>query len=119
MHRDLKPSNILVDTDGEPHILDFGLAKLTDTSEQVAAETVMATIPGKIIGTLAFMSPEQASGQPGAIDVRTDVYSIGVILYKVLMDHFPYDISGSTLGILRNIQEVEPIRPSKLMDNLK
>jgi serine/threonine protein kinase len=115
MHRDLKPSNILVDADGEPHILDFGLAKLTDSSEQAAQETVMASIPGKIIGTLAFMSPEQASGQPSAIDVRTDVYSLGMVLYKILTDNFPYDVNGSMLTILRNIQEIEPIRPSKFV----
>jgi serine/threonine protein kinase len=113
MHRDLKPGNILVDANGEPHILDFGLAKLTNSSEQVTQETVMASIPGKIIGTLAFMSPEQASGQPDAIDVRTDVYSLGMILYRVLTDNFPYDVNGSMLTVLRNIQEVEPIRPSK------
>ncbi len=118
MHRDLKPNNILVDGDGEPHILDFGLAKLADTSEQVSAEAVMISIPGKIIGTLAFMSPEQASAQPDAVDVRTDVYSVGVILYKVFTDSFPYDITGSTLNILRNIQETEPARPSAIVKNL-
>jgi len=118
MHRDLKPGNILVDTDGQPQILDFGLAKLTDSSEQATPEAVMTSIPGKIIGTLAFMSPEQASGNPAAIDVRTDVYSIGVILYRVLTDDFPYEITGSMLGILRNIQEVEPARPSTLVGNL-
>ena len=118
MHRDLKPSNILVDDDGEPHILDFGLAKLADTSEKVSTEAVMTSIPGKIIGTLAFMSPEQASAQPDAVDVRTDVYSIGVILYKVLTNSFPYDITGSTLNILRNIQEAEPTRPSAVVKNL-
>ena len=118
MHRDLKPSNILVDDDGEPHILDFGLAKLADTSEQVSTEAVMTSIAGKIIGTLAFMSPEQASAQPDAVNVRTDVYSVGVILYKVLTDSFPYDITGSTLNILRNIQEAEPIRPSAVVKSL-
>jgi len=114
MHSDLKPGNILVDADGEPHILDFGLAKLIDASEQVTSETVVTSIPGKIIGTLAFMSPEQASGQPSAIDMRTDVYSLGAVLYKVLMNDFPYDVSGSTLTVLRNIQEAEPTRPSKI-----
>ncbi len=118
MHRDLKPGNIMVDDDGEPHILDFGLAKLAGTSEQVSAEAVMTSIPGKIIGTLAFMSPEQASAQPDAVDVRTDVYSIGVIFYRVLTDSFPYDITGSTLSILRNIQEAEPTRPSIVVKNL-
>ena len=90
MHRDLKPGNILVDEDGQPHILDFGLAKLTDDSEKVSSEATMTSIPGKVIGTLAFMSPEQASAQPDAVDVRTDVYSIGVILYKTLTGEFPY-----------------------------
>ena len=115
MHRDLKPGNILVDADGEPHILDFGLAKLTNGSEQTSPEMAMTSIPGKVIGTLAFMSPEQASAQPDKIDVRTDVYSIGIILYKILTDCFPYDVSGSMLAILRTIQEAEPIRPSKII----
>jgi serine/threonine protein kinase len=115
MHRDLKPGNILVDTDGEPHILDFGLAKLIGDSDQANPDMAMTSIPGKVIGTLAFMSPEQASARPENMDVRTDVYSIGVILYKILTDNYPYDISGSMLAILRNIQEVEPTRPSKIM----
>ncbi|UCF43583.1 MAG: protein kinase [Planctomycetota bacterium] len=118
MHRDLKPGNILVDTKGEPHILDFGLAKFVSSSEQTTEETVMTSIPGKVIGTLAFMSPEQASAQPGAIDVRTDVYSLGMILYRVLTGDFPYAVDGSMLEILRNIQETEPTRPSKIMRNL-
>jgi serine/threonine protein kinase len=118
MHRDLKPGNIIVDADGEPHILDFGLAKLTDSSEQTDPDMAMTSIPGKVIGTLAYMSPEQASAQPDNIDVRTDVYSIGVILYKILTDNFPYDVSGSMLAILRNIQEIEPTRPSKIIRRL-
>ncbi|MHC4397228.1 MAG: protein kinase domain-containing protein [Planctomycetota bacterium] len=117
MHRDLKPGNILVDDNAEPHILDFGLAKLVDASQQTTPEAVMTSIPGKVIGTLAFMSPEQASAQPDAVDVRTDVYSIGMILYKILTDNFPYDVSGSMLAILRNIQETEPTRPSKLISH--
>ena len=115
MHRDLKPGNILVDANGEPHILDFGLAKLIGDSDQANTDMAMTSIPGKVIGTLAFMSPEQASARPESMDVRTDVYSIGVILYKILTDNYPYDISGSMLAILRNIQEVEPTRPSKIM----
>jgi serine/threonine protein kinase len=114
IHRDLKPGNILVDAEGEPHILDFGLAKLIDDAELTTSEVEMVSIPGKVIGTLAFMSPEQASAQPGTVDVRTDVYSIGIILYKILTGNFPYDVCGSMLAILRNIQEIEPTRPSKI-----
>jgi serine/threonine protein kinase len=115
MHRDLKPGNILVDDDGQPQILDFGLAKLTDSSEETSHEMVMTSIPGRVIGTLAFMSPEQASAQPDTVDVRTDVYSIGVILYKILTAKFPYEITGSLLAILKSIQESEPTRPSKIL----
>lgn len=114
MHRDLKPGNILVGDDGEPHILDFGLAKLVDGSEQ-NEQTIMTSIAGQVIGTLAFMSPEQAAGQTDAVDIRTDVYSIGVILYKVMTGQFPYDITGAMLATLQNIQQNEPIRPSSIM----
>ena len=118
MHRDLKPGNIMVDAKGEPHILDFGLAKLTDGSDQTSPEMAMTSIPGKVIGTLAYMSPEQASAQPDKIDVRTDVYSIGIILYKILTDKFPYDVNGSMLAILRTIQEAEPTKPSTIIRRL-
>ncbi len=118
MHRDLKPDNIMVDGDGQPHILDFGLAKLIDDSEQTVADAPMVSIAGKIIGTLAYMSPEQASGQPDAVDIRTDVYSIGMMLYKVFTSEFPYEVHGPMVTVLRNIQEVEPARPSKNVKNL-
>lgn len=118
IHRDLKPGNILADAGGEPHVLDFGLAKLVDGSENTSPEAAMVSIPGKVIGTLAFMSPEQASGQPDAIDVRTDVYSIGIILYEILTGTFPYDVDGSMLSVLRNIQETEPTRPSRVIPHL-
>jgi hypothetical protein len=115
IHRDLKPSNILVDENGEPHVLDFGLAKLASGFEQTYEQTVIASIAGQVMGTLGYMSPEQATADPEAIDVRTDVYSLGVILYRVLTEQFPYPIGGPMFEILDNIKSLEPIRPSKLV----
>ena len=117
MHRDIKPGNILVDDDGEPHMLDFGLAKVVDDPNS-QPETMLASIEGQVIGTLAYMSPEQATGNQDTVDIRTDVYSIGVMLYKVLTGKFPYDVSKAMLATLKNIQEVDPMRPSKLVSGI-
>jgi len=111
IHRDLKPSNILIDADNEPHILDFGLAKLSSASDSSYREDAWVSLTGLPIGTLAFMSPEQASGSPDSIDVRTDVYSLGVVFYRILTGMFPYDVEGSALQSLQNIENAEPIRP--------
>jgi len=106
IHRDLKPSNIVIGEDGEPKVLDFGLARITDTD---AAAVTLMTEAGVIRGTLAYMSPEQASGNPAEIDLRTDVYSLGILLYELLSGQRPYDTgSGSMVDAIRTIADVDP-----------
>jgi WD40 repeat protein len=100
VHRDLKPKNIAVAPDGRPLVLDFGLAKFThlddaSTSDHVSSAEHTVTI-GKVKGTLAYMSPEQAEGN--AVDCRTDVYALGVILYQLLTGHVPNDPTASALA---------------------
>jgi len=114
IHRDLKFANILVDNRGEPHVLDFGLAKAVGLSEE-APDNAVATMTGQLAGTLSTMSPEQAAGRPDLIDVRTDVYSLGVMLYHMLTGQYPYEVTGSTLQVLQNIQKADPIRPRQII----
>ncbi|MCU0916275.1 MAG: protein kinase [Planctomycetes bacterium] len=111
IHRDLKPSNILVDERGEPHVLDFGLAKTAGGPATSAEGVPMLSQTGQIKGTVAYMSPEQAAGRPDLVDVRTDVYSLGVVLYQMCTGTLPYDVSGPLLEALSNIQRAEPKRP--------
>ena len=116
IHRDLKPSNILVaDIDGKPvpKVIDFGVAKAT--AQRLTAGT-MFTRPGSIVGTLEYMSPEQADSGGEDIDTRSDVYSLGVVLYELLIGALPLDITmlrnAVFLEVLRCIREQDPPRPS-------
>ena len=117
VHRDLKPSNVLVDGRGRVQVLDFGLAKITD--QDVAATTVLSE-PGAIRGTLAYMSPEQARGDPAAVDQRSDVYSLGAVLYELLTARVPSDVSGVHVHeAARRICEEAPERPSRIDASLR
>lgn len=116
IHRDLKPGNILVGgRDQRPRVIDFGVARTTGTDMSMVA---METVDHEIIGTLRYMSPEQCSGNANEVDVRCDVYALGVVLYETLMGRLPYDFkSTSLLEIPRVISEVPPRRLAPGHDN--
>jgi WD40 repeat protein len=112
LHRDLKPSNVLVDMFGQPRITDFGLAKQLSTSE-ASILTSQLTLTGQMLGSPAFMAPEQATGDTGRIERACDIYSLGAVLYWLVTCRPPH--LGSTLGeTLRSVREDEPVPPRRL-----
>jgi serine/threonine protein kinase/WD40 repeat protein len=106
LHRDIKPANILVGRNGYAKLVDFGLAKLQDAGElEVTRKSGAPTRPGVVIGTVAYMSPEQASGKP--LDTRSDIFSFGVTLYEALARYRPFE-GGTTLELMQAVIHVPP-----------
>lgn len=110
IHRDLKPSNVVVDAEGIPHIVDFGIAKaLTHPADE------HITMTGELVGTPCWASPEQLDGSAGRIDTRSDIYSIGVMLYQLVVERFPYEVEGPLPRVFDQIRHVQPTLPKSLV----
>jgi serine/threonine protein kinase len=105
LHRDVKPSNLMVDLQGKLWVTDFGLARIQSDSG--------VTLTGDVVGTLRYMSPEQASGRTALVDGRTDVYSLGVTLYELLTQRHAFEGDDRHV-VLRQIEQVEPPAPRRL-----
>jgi len=106
VHRDLKPSNILVDASGHPKVIDFGVARSTHADAML---TTMHTDVGQLVGTLQYMSPEQLDAKPDAIDVRSDVYSLGLVLYELMSNRRPYDLTRKVISEIARIIREDPV----------
>ncbi|MHC4945242.1 MAG: tetratricopeptide repeat protein [Planctomycetota bacterium] len=116
IHRDLKPTNILVDESGQVKIIDFGVARATDSDIAVTTQTDV----GQLLGTVQYMSPEQCKADSRDLDIRSDVYALGVVLYELLCEEPPYNVRRiAVFEATRIICEKEPKRPSTTLRALK
>lgn len=109
IHRDLKPSNILIDPDNHPHLMDFGLAKRSSGELNMTSD-------GRVMGTPAYMSPEQARGESHTVDGRSDIYSLGVILYEMLTGVRPFQ--GEKRLLIMQVMEDDPRPPRRLNEHI-
>jgi len=117
IHRDLKPGNILVDPGGQVKIIDFGVARSTDADLNL---TALQTSVGEMVGTLKYMSPEQCEADPHDLDIRSDIYSLGVLLFELLSGRMPYDLySTPVISAPRVICEEPPTRLSSINRSLR
>jgi serine/threonine protein kinase/Tfp pilus assembly protein PilF len=103
LHRDIKPGNILLDTEGEPHLTDFGLARLVETESNVTRTL-------EVLGTPSYMAPEQAVGNNARVNSATDIYGLGAVLYQLLTGHPPF-AGGTTFETVRLVLDTEPRQP--------
>ncbi|PWU10955.1 MAG: hypothetical protein C5B51_03515 [Terriglobia bacterium] len=115
IHRDLKPGNILVDETGQPKVLDFGVARATDSDTQATRQTEL----GQLVGTLSYMSPEQVLADPLELDTRSDVYALGVVLYQLLAGRLPYTVSRKLHEAVQTIREEDPAPLSSISRNYR
>ncbi|MHC4910263.1 MAG: serine/threonine-protein kinase, partial [Planctomycetota bacterium] len=111
IHRDLKPANVLVNESGHPKVIDFGIARI-ETDELPGGTLV--TGEGQVLGTLQYMSPEQCSGKTDAVDTRTDVYALGVVLYELVCGRLPYNVGTTVFEAARIVREQVPERPGTI-----
>ena len=117
VHRDLKPANVLVTDGGQPKVLDFGIARAVGND---MPRLTVQTAHGQLMGTLAYMSPEQLRGRSEEVDGRSDVYALGVLLYRLLADRAPFDIGDLTWPeAIQRVLESEPVPLSEVQPALR
>jgi len=117
LHRDIKPGNILVGADGLPKVIDFGIARSADASQD---QRSMRTFSGQVMGTLAYMSPEQLSGDATSVDLRSDLYSLAATLYELLAGHPPHERGEESIpSFIAQVCERPPAAPSMAASELQ